>query len=99
MSSHVEPLRAYLAVFGLLLLGTALTVGIAYVDLGALNTPVALVIAGLKATAVILVFMHVRHQSRLTWLFVAAGFVWFVILVSLTFVDALTRDLPLLEWS
>lgn len=98
MSTHVEPLRAYLAVFALLMVGTALTVAVAFFDLGALNTPVALLIAGAKALAVILVFMHVRHQSKLVWLFVAAGFVWFLILISLTFVDSATRELPLLQW-
>ena len=37
---------------------TALTTGMAYVDLGQWNTVVALVIACCKATLVILFFMH-----------------------------------------
>jgi hypothetical protein len=35
--------------------------------------------------------MHVRYQSRLTWVFVAAGLIWFAIMVDLTLSDYLTR--------
>ncbi|HSU56194.1 MAG TPA: oxidase, partial [Candidatus Dormibacteraeota bacterium] len=40
---------------------------------------------------VILFFMHVRYNTRLTWVFVAAGFIWFLILVDLSLSDYLTR--------
>jgi hypothetical protein len=40
---------------------------------------------------VILFFMHVRYSSRLTWLFVLAGFIWLAIMVDLTLSDYLTR--------
>lgn len=99
MSDHVLPLRTYFAVFGALLVLTALTVAVAWVDLGPLNTLVALAIAGTKALVVMLWFMHVKFQSRLTWLFVGAGFVWFVILVGFTLADYLTRAPVPAPWS
>ncbi len=92
MSSHVVPLRVYLIVFGLLLLLTALTIGMAYQDLGALNTPLALGIAVTKAALVVLFFMHVRYTRGLTWVFVAAGFLWLAILLVFTLTDIYTRD-------
>src|SRR4029077_17952210 len=72
-SAHVVPLRVYLLVFVSLLLLTATTVAAAFVDLGALNNVVAMAIAGLKATLVILFFMHVRYSTRLTPLVIVSG--------------------------
>lgn len=88
---HVASLALYFTVFGILMVGTALTVAVAYVDLGVLNTPVALVIAITKATFVLLYFMHLRWSERLTSLFIGAAFVWFGILMLFTFSDVVTR--------
>ena len=87
MSAHAVPLRLYLAVFVVLLVGTGLTVLVAYQDLGPLNTVVALAIAGVKALLVALYFMHLRWSSRLTWLFAAAGLLWLILMLGLTFAD------------
>jgi cytochrome c oxidase subunit 4 len=91
MSHPIVPPRVYLTVWALLLTLTAATVYIAGIDLGVLNVVVMLGIAATKAVLVILFFMHVRYASRLTWLVVASGFVWFGILVLFTMADVLTR--------
>jgi cytochrome c oxidase subunit 4 len=91
MSHPIIPPRVYLAIWGLLLILTAATTYIAGIDLGLLNVVVMLAIAVTKAVLVILYFMHVRYASRLTWLVVASGFVWFGILVLFTMADVLTR--------
>jgi cytochrome c oxidase subunit IV len=71
----------------------AITVAVAYVDLGSpWNIIIAMTIAVVKATLVILYFMHVRYSSKLTWVFVGAGFVWFLILIILTFADYGSRS-------
>ena len=85
-------LRIYFLVFGSLMLLTALTVGIAFLDLGAYNTPAALTIACVKGTLVVLYFMHVRYSGRLVWVFAAAGFLWLLILLGFTFSDYTTRS-------
>lgn len=90
---HVLPLRTYFGVFATLLVLTGVTTGVAYVDLGALNTTVALLIAGVKATCVILIFMHVKFSGRLIWLFAGAGFAWLVILIAMTLSDYRTRQM------
>ncbi len=92
MSAHSAPLKLYYAVFGALLVLTWVTVWVAGVDLGAWNTPVALAIASLKATLVLLFFMHLWWSSKLTWIFAASGFFFLVILISLTLQDFLSRD-------
>jgi cytochrome c oxidase subunit IV len=91
MSGHVAPKSMYYAVFAALMAGTALTVGVAFVDLGALNNVLMLGIAMTKAVLVILFFMHVRWGTRLTWVVAASGFIWLVILLGLTMTDYLTR--------
>jgi cytochrome c oxidase subunit 4 len=88
---HIVPVKVYFAVFGTLMVLTAVTVLVAFRDLGPWNTIVAMGIAVTKATLVILYFMHVRYSDRLTRIVVAAGFFWFAILVALTLSDFLSR--------
>ena len=91
MSHHVLSLKAHFVVFAALMVLTVVTVLVSTVDLGALNTVVALLIASLKGLVVILWFMHVKFSSRLTQLFVSAGFIWLVILVLLMTSDYTAR--------
>ena len=81
---HIVPLKIYFLIFFALMLGTTLTVAVAFVNMGFLNTPVALVIALIKASLVILFFMHVKYSPKLIGLFAVAGFIWLAIMLSLT---------------
>jgi cytochrome c oxidase subunit IV len=85
--------KVYYLVFTALVIGTILTWGIAFVDLGVWNPVVALAIACTKATLVILFFMHVRYSSKLTMLTVALGFFWLLIMITLDLSDYLTRGI------
>jgi cytochrome c oxidase subunit IV len=87
MSGHVTPLKVYIGIFLALMVCTTITVLVAYVNLGQLNKVVALGIATLKATLVVLYFMHVKYASRMTKLIVISGFFFLGILLSLTMVD------------
>jgi cytochrome c oxidase subunit 4 len=88
---HHVPKSTYLAVFGALMGLTILTVSVAFVDLGRLNVVVALAVAVVKATMVVLFFMHVKYSSRLVQLVVVAAIVWLGILFGITLVDYLSR--------
>jgi cytochrome c oxidase subunit 4 len=88
---HIVTPVTYAIVFAALLVGTAITVGAAYVDLGILNPVVALAIACTKAVIVILFFMHVKYQSKLVKLTVAAGFFTFIVLITMTLSDYMSR--------
>ena len=81
----------YYAVFAALIVGTALTVAVAFVDLGAMNNVLMLGIAMTKALLVILFFMHVRWSTRLTWVVAASGFVWLIIMFGITMSDYMSR--------
>ncbi len=90
-SDHVVSIKLYLAIFATLILLTAATVAVAFVDLGVLNTVAALGIAVTKATLVVLFFMHVKYSSKLTWLVVASGFVFLAIMLAFTMSDVVSR--------
>jgi cytochrome c oxidase subunit 4 len=90
-AGHVAPKSLYYQIFAALLIGTALTIAVAFVDLGAFNNVAMLTIAAGKALLVILFFMHVRWGTRLTGLVVASGFFWLLILFTITMSDFLTR--------
>jgi cytochrome c oxidase subunit 4 len=98
---HIVSPIIYLTILGALLVGTALTVWASYIDLGAWqiapgltlfwNPVVALLIACTKMTLVVLFFMHVKYSSKLTKLTVAAGFFTFIVLITMTMTDYISR--------
>jgi cytochrome c oxidase subunit 4 len=91
MAGHISPKSTYYTIFGALMILTAITVSVAFINLGALNFPVALAIAILKATLVILFFMHVKYSSRLTKLICGTAFFFLLVLFGLTLSDYLSR--------
>ena len=98
MKEHIVSPKVYFAVFAALVVLTVATWRVAKMDLGQWNAIVALTIAVIKATLVVLYFMHVRYSSRLTWVFVGAGFFWLAIMVALTLSDYATRGwLPIAQ--
>ena len=86
----VTPLQ-YTYVFGTLLLFTGITVGAAYIDLKWANPVIALGIASFKAVIVILFFMHAAYQSRLIKMTIGAGFFMFLVLITMTMTDYISR--------
>lgn len=91
MREHIVSRRIYFAIFAALVVLTVVTWSVAKLDLGKMNAVAALTIAVIKAALVVLYFMHVRYGSRLTWVFVGAGFFWLAIMVALTMGDYMTR--------
>jgi len=88
---HVVQPRVYLYIFLALMAGTALTTAMAFINLGRLNPIIALAIACTKAVLVILFFMHVKYSSQLTKMTVMAGFFTFLILITMTMTDYISR--------
>ena len=90
--AHIASVKSYVGIFLALMVLTTITVLVAYVNLGQLNKVVALGIASLKATLVVLYFMHVKYSSRLTKLVLMSGFFFLIILLALTMVDYGSRE-------
>jgi cytochrome c oxidase subunit 4 len=92
MSAHPVPsVRLYVAIWLSLMGATGLTVLAGYQDFGFMNTIIALTIAVVKASLVVLFFMGVRHNTPLTKVTVIAGFFWLLILFGLGMSDYVTR--------
>ena len=91
MTGHVDSIKTYVGVLFALLILTAVTTAVAYVDLGAFSVVVALTIAVIKMLLVALFFMHLRHSNQLTKLVVLGGLMWLGILLALTLSDFATR--------
>lgn len=98
---HIVSPKVYVVILFALLLGTALTVGASFLDLGVWtltpglvirwNPIVALAIACTKAVLVVLYFMHVKYSTKLTKLTVASGIFMFLVLVGMTLADYISR--------
>ncbi|MEO6830284.1 MAG: cytochrome C oxidase subunit IV family protein [Acidobacteriaceae bacterium] len=88
---HIVKPPVYLGIFLVLLVLTALTTGISFIDLGVFNAVIALAIACFKASLVVLFFMHIHYSSRLLKMTVGAGLFTFCLLLSLTMTDYFTR--------
>lgn len=91
MSGHISPASTYVTIFLTLMAMTGITVGVAFINLGALNFAVAISIAIFKATLVILFFMHAKYSSSLTKLVIGTGFFFLVVLFTLTLTDYASR--------
>jgi len=92
MSEHVSSLKLYIGIWITLLAGTLLTVVAAGIDLGPFNAVVALTIATIKATLVVLFFMHVKYaHEKLTKVVIASALFWLAILLALSMADYSTR--------
>lgn len=100
MAEHVAPKKIYFTVFAGLLCLTALTTGVAYIDLGPWNVVVALAIAICKASLVAIFFMHLRWSASMMRVVAFAAIFWLSILLTLTLTDVTSRSWlgPLHGW-
>ena len=93
---HHPPIWHLVANWIWLMVLLGVTVGLYYVDLSKAlgwvgwNVVVAMIVAIIKATFVVLIFMNVRNATRLTWLWAALGFIWLLLMTGI-FMDYQTR--------
>ena len=90
-TEHVVSPGTYLVIILTLLALTGITVFAAFVDLGRFNIVVALLIATIKATLVVLIFMHAKYAPERTKLVIIAGIFWLALLLFLTLSDYASR--------
>jgi cytochrome c oxidase subunit 4 len=91
MPEHIVSIKTYAIVLTALLVLTATTCAVSFIDMGKMNAVVGVAIAFAKASLVALIFMHLRYSRRLMRVVAAAGLFWLGILIALTMSDYLTR--------
>jgi len=88
-AGHVVSLRVLATVFVILLALTYVTVAARYIDLGSLNIWIALGIATVKGTLVILYFMHLRYDSPFNAVIFATALVFMFLFLGVTILDTI----------
>ncbi len=91
LNPPIVPRKTYVIVWVVLLALLLLNWGLAQLDLGIFNLVASLSIPFVQMLLMLLYLMHVRYNKPLTWVFVAAGFIWLCIMFDLTLSDYLTR--------
>ena len=88
----IIPLKYYIGTFITLAIMTVITVAISRIDLGVLNTPVALGIACFKASLVLLFFMGLRWDKGISTVLVIGSIGIIIVFFLFTFSDIAFRD-------
>jgi cytochrome c oxidase subunit 4 len=92
MAEKIVTPKTYLTVFVALMVLTAITVTFSRLPVSEdWHTVIGLGIAAVKASLVILFFMHVLYSTRLTWLVALSGLLWLGILIGYTLTDYVSR--------
>lgn len=85
---HAVPRRILLTVYGLLLLFTAITVAVSFLDLGDGNIWIALLIAFIKGSLVVMYFMHLRWDSPFNGVVILAALFFVALFIGLALLDS-----------
>jgi|SRR5581483_8237055 len=78
---------AWLGLLGL----TLLTTLVAFLDLGVWSTVIAITIATVMASIVAAFLMHALYETKVVRVILSGGIIWFLILLTLTLGDYVTR--------
>ena len=90
-SQHMMSYGKLAAVLIVLVILTGVTVGVSYFDMGVFNVPIALGIASLKVSLVLLFFMHLKYENMAIIISFLSTVCVLAIMIGLTFVDIAYR--------
>jgi cytochrome c oxidase subunit 4 len=88
---HILPLKLYAGIWIALLVLTVTTVKVSYYDFGVLNLVVAMGIAALKGSLVVLFFMHLKYDEKFNAVLFVGALVFLSIFMVLTLADTMER--------
>lgn len=77
----------WLGLLGLTLINTL----IAFVDLGIWSPVIAIVITVTMAALIVGFWMHALYESKVVWMVIAGAVIWFLIFITGTMNDYITR--------
>ncbi len=88
---HIISYKTQALILSGLLILTGITVGVSFIDLGWANVWVALLIASIKGSLVLMFFMHLKYESRVMVLSFLGTIFFLAIMISFTFWDVAFR--------
>ncbi len=90
-NEHIFAYKTLFYVLLALLALTGITVGVSFIDMGKLNVWVALGIASVKATLVLMIFMHLKFEGRALIISFLSTVFFLAIMIGFTFWDVAFR--------
>jgi cytochrome c oxidase subunit 4 len=90
-NNHIIPYRTFLYILALLILLTLTSVAVTRIYLGTLTVVMALLIAAIKSSFVLRIFMHLKFENRIFSIAVIAVVLILCIVIIITFLDYLYR--------
>jgi cytochrome c oxidase subunit 4 len=88
---HIVPYKTFLIVLAVLIVMTIISVAVTKIYLGALTVAIALLIASVKSTFVLRVFMHLKFESRFFSVMVGAVALLLALVIIITLADYIFR--------
>lgn len=88
---HIVAYKDHLVVLFILIALTVLTVAITSIELGPYNTAAAMLIASVKASIVLLYFMHLKFDQNIYRIMVTIVLAIYAAVIVVTFFDYLYR--------
>ncbi len=88
---HIVPFKVYFYVLLALLALTGISVAVTQIELGTLTVTVALLLATIKASLVLVYFMHLKFDNRFFAIMVTGVIILIAIVIFITFLDYLFR--------
>lgn len=90
-NEHIIPYRTFLIILGVLITLTLTSVAITRIYLGALTVALALLIAAVKSSFVLRIFMHLKFEKKMFTYLVLAITLLISVVIIITFLDYLYR--------
>ena len=89
--SHIVPYRTFLYVLALLIVLTLTSVTLTQISLGTLTVAIALLIAAIKSSFVLRIFMHLKFENKMFTIMALAVIVVIGVVIFITLLDYLYR--------
>ena len=90
-STHITSYRSYGIILVLLLILTTITITVTWFDAGSLSVAVAMFVACIKASLVLLYFMHLKFDEMIFKIFAGMVILLLAVVFVITFFDYLFR--------
>jgi cytochrome c oxidase subunit 4 len=88
---HIIPYRTFLSILALLITLTLTSVAVTQIYLGTLTVAIALIIAVIKSSFVLRIFMHLKFENKIFSIAVIAVVVILSLVIIITLLDYLYR--------
>lgn len=89
--NHIVPYRTFLYVLALLISLTLISVAVTQISLGTLTVAIALLIAAIKSTFVLRIFMHLKFENKIFSFAVIGVIAVIAIVIFITLLDYVYR--------